>query len=229
LTSSGRRLPSRLLALTPGVLRPGDGEARALLLDKVEQAVEGGLTAVLVREPALYDAEVFELLSQVRARTGDRLWLGVHDRIHLAVGGDVDGVQLGWSSLPPARAREVLDGAGGVQVSIGFSAHVGDEEGQRSGADFFLLAPLFPTKSHPDPERPDHRPPLGARGFAGELSEVEFPTWALGGVDPSNAHLALEAGAAGIAVRGAILGRPSPAEARASAAAMLRAIEGASG
>ncbi|MEO0652716.1 MAG: thiamine phosphate synthase, partial [Planctomycetota bacterium] len=108
--------------------------------------------------------------------------------------------------------------------SVGFSAHAGDLPAARTGADFLLLAPVFPTASHPDPSRPDHRTPLGLQGLARELSRDATPTWALGGIEPTNAAAVIGTGVRGVAVRGAILGHQEPDRVARATGSLLEAV-----
>lgn len=76
----------------------------------------------------------------------------------------------------------------------------------RAGADAALLAPVFPTASHPG------RPALGAVRFAALVRRSPIPVYALGGIDPATARRLKGAGQAGFAGIGGIarLGRRSP-------------------
>jgi 8-oxo-dGTP diphosphatase len=65
------------------------------------------------------------------------------------------------------------------------------------GADFALLSPVLPTRSHPDAE------PLGWERFAAMVDRANLPVYALGGMHPSMLSRAWQAGAQGVAgIRG---------------------------
>jgi thiamine-phosphate pyrophosphorylase len=72
------------------------------------------------------------------------------------------------------------------------------------GADYATWSPIFPPSS-----KHDQRPPLGLSALAGH----QTPVVALGGVDQSTAAACIGAGAAGVAVLGAVLGAANPAHA----------------
>ena len=55
--------------------------------------------------------------------------------------------------------------------------------------------------------KPGYGPPLPSQEYA----DLPLPTYALGGIDPTNAAAALAAGADGIAVMGAVMRAASPA------------------
>lgn len=214
-----RRQPPALIALTPGDLVPGAFDD---LLARVRAAVAAGLRGVLLREPKLFDADFGALARSLRRELGPDRWLGLHDRVHLIDVTDTQAVHLGWSSLRPSEVSELR----GDAVSIGFSAHAGDDPAAARGADYLFLSPVAPTASHRDPSGPDWREPLGVDGFRRERRIRTAPTWALGGVDASRARELRDAGADGVAVLGAILGRSSP-EAAARATGELLGAWGA--
>ena len=65
------------------------------------------------------------------------------------------------------------------------------------GVDFAVLSPVRPTPGHPDAR------PIGWEGFARLVEPVDFPVFALGGLDPADRAAAWAAGAQGIAaIRG---------------------------
>lgn len=74
------------------------------------------------------------------------------------------------------------------------------------------ILPVFAS-----PSKPGYGPPLGPGVFA----ELGLPTWALGGVDVTNAAACLEAGPAGVAVMGTVMRSPDPA---ATVAALLSEV-----
>ncbi|WP_419191487.1 thiamine phosphate synthase [Engelhardtia mirabilis] len=210
--------PPPLVALTPGNLTLADCAA---LVQRCEAAVAAGLRGVLLRERCLFDRDFLALAGELRRKLGAGGWLGIHDRAHLFAACDGDALHLGWWSLEPSAARTLV----GEAVPIGFSAHADDPQQNRQGCDYLLLAPVAATRSHPDPEAVDWRAPLGVDGFESELRRDGRPTWALGGVDATNAAALRRAGAKGIAVLGAILGQSDPGTAARGTAALLDAWE----
>lgn len=208
-----RALPARLLALTPGELVDGAERERRELLARVELACDAGLQSILLREPKLSDRATLELARELRRRLGARGWLGLHDRVHLSEAAGADAVHLGFRSLAPAAAREILP----ESIAIGFSAHADDEPRVREACDYLLLGPVFDT-----PSKRGLKAPLGLDGWKRELALTRTPAWAIGGVDASNAGSLLDAGAAGVALVRAILGGSlAPDERRASVSALL--------
>ena len=228
-----RRLPPRLLALTPGTVGPAHVERFA---HAAARAIAAGLEGVLLREPELSDKAVLELAHALRARLDEgvsaasapadvqrddgarserRGWLAVHDRVHLARAARADAIHLGFRSLAPADARSVLP----EDVALGFSAHAGDDAAAWAACDYLLLGPV-----HDTPSKRGVKEPLGLDGFARELARAPRPVWALGGITAANAGEALARGARGVAVRAAVFGAGEPALA---VRALLAALDGA--
>ncbi|MGC1211056.1 MAG: thiamine phosphate synthase, partial [Micromonospora sp.] len=89
------------------------------------------------------------------------------------------------------------------------------ELGRLTTEDYVTLSPVFPT-----PSKPGYGPPLGVDGLAGLVRLIPVPVLALGGIStPAQVTAALRAGAAGVAVLGAVMRAGDPAEA---VAALLR-------
>lgn len=201
--------PGPFLALTPGNLHGASAAERDHVLRGLSAAVEGGVRALLVREPALGDGAFLDFAQAaariLRAADGTT-WLGVHDRVHLAGAIGADAVHLSGRSLPPADARRAVpDG-----TLVGVSTHSGDDPSTLTDhVAYALHAPVFQPNSKDAP--PDSL--LGvdaARAFA---RHAPFPVLALGGVDAST--LEQFAGAddeplAGVASIGGLWGRRSP-------------------
>lgn len=187
------RLPPPILGLSPGGLRSLRSPEAGELLARLRQAVTEGLEGVLLREPLLPDAELLQLAVAVRGVVGDG-WLGLHDRLHLAACAGADGLHLGWRSLPPAEARRLLD----PTIAVGFSAHAGDAEGAREGADYLFMSPVRPV--------PGKGPALGWEGLEEEVRGEARPVWALGGLAPEDLTACRSAGCQGLVARRSILG-----------------------
>ena len=203
-----RRVPSGLIALTPGTLERTSASVH-VMLEVMERAaaaaIEGGVRAIVVREPSLVDGAFLELAQRVRARLDvaapDEGWLAVHDRLHLAEPAGADAVHLGGKSLPLAAARSVV----GPRLAIGVSSHAGDSV-DYAEADVHFHAPAFEPTSKPL----YGRDVLGWDGLERFAAAARRPVFALGGItldrlqeralDPAVSSLA------GVALIGALWG-----------------------
>ena len=112
----------------------------------------------------------------------------VNDRIDVAIACGAAGVHLRSCSVQPARVKALR----GMTVTV--ACHDLSDLAHIDGADFALLAPIFPPLSK-DPDRP----PLGLTALAEFTRASPIPVLALGGVTPANAPACLAAGAIGIA------------------------------
>ena len=196
-----RALPPALLALSPGTLPEGRGE---LLLGRVRDARARGLAGVLLREPAWRDAALLELACALRELLPrGEAWLGVHDRVHVAMAARADAVHLGFRSLAPENVRAVS----GDELCIGLSSHAEDSGQSWRAADYLFHGPVFMT-----PSKAGLLDPIGFEGLErGVLRAEGRPLWALGGLAPEHARRCLELGARGVAVLGGLLAREDAA------------------
>jgi thiamine-phosphate pyrophosphorylase len=119
----------------------------------------------------------------------------VNRRADVALAMGADGVHLGFDAMDVASARRIL----GAEALVGVSTHSIDEVRAATGASYVHLAPVFPPLS-----KPASRPPLGLAAVAA-AARAEIPVIAQGGVDAANAAAIRAAGAAGVAVTGALL------------------------
>jgi 8-oxo-dGTP diphosphatase len=84
----------------------------------------------------------------------------------------------------------------GAEMLVAASCHSEVELAQAEccDLDFAVLSPVSPTASHPGAA------PLGWDGFAGLLTRVALPVYALGGVQPTDGARARRVGAQGVAM-----------------------------
>ena len=170
------------------------------LFAAVEEALEGGVKAVQLREKDLETRSLLRMAYSLRELTsGYGAKLFINDRVDIALAVDADGVHLGGESMPAFAARK----AAGEALLIGVSAHsIGEaKEAEEEGADFVTLGPIFET-----PSKIKYGHPLGP-GLLSEVSgKISIPVFAVGGIKKERVGSVLESGAAGIALISAILG-----------------------
>lgn len=189
--------------VTPGglVVLTDRRSARGPLIEVVRAAVRGGAAWVVLRERDLGYGDRAALATRLRSVVpADRLIIAGPDPF----GGPA--VHLSGSDPLPA----------GVPL-VGRSWH-GTED--LSGVDYVTLSPIYPTSS-----KPGYGPALGATGAA-EL-RPPVPWLALGGIGtPGQAAECAAAGAAGIAVLGALMRSPDPERTAAELSSAFRAAAG---
>lgn len=189
----------------------------------VAEAVAAGVDWVQLRERDLPGAALLELargvLAAARAasRGEDRtVRVLVNRRVDVALAAGADGVHLGFDGMGAADARLLL----GPRATIGVATHAAAEVGAcaGSGVDYVQLAPIFDPRS-----KAATRAPLGLACLRAAAA-YGLAVLAQGGIDATNAGAVARAGAAGVAVTGAILQAPDPGRA---ARALREALDGA--
>ena len=181
------------------------------LVEIVSAAVEGGADAVQVREKDLADGELRELVMRVQQAVAGRALVLVNGRPSVAA-------ETGAGLHLPAYA-----GALRQRFPVwGRSVHSPREAGRRmeEGPGYLLVGHVFETESKPGR-------PGGGLGLVRETVEAagSLPVLAIGGIDERNAGAVIGAGAAGVAVRGAVLHAREPeAAARSIREAVDRAL-----
>jgi len=174
------------------------------LLQVVEAALEGGATAVQLRDKKASPRELLAVGAEIRriARRRQAAFI-VNDRADLALALDADGVHVGAGDLPPLEARRLVP----RPRLLGVSAATVEEalSAERSGADYVGAGPVFATTTKADAGKP-----IGLDGITAIASAVRIPVVGIGGIGPGNAASVIGAGAAGVAVISAIVGAPDP-------------------
>jgi len=174
-------------------------------------ALDGGVDMVQLRDPAASDDQLLSAAERFRSacdEAGALFWL--NDRPDLALAAGADGVHVGQDDMPVGEARR-------EGLLVGLSTHSPEQfdAGLRSGADQLSVGPVWETPTKPG------RPATGLE-FVRHAASVDFPWFAIGGVDESNVDAVVEAGAARIVVVRAIRDAPDP---RAAAAALRAALD----
>ena len=172
------------------------------LEDVVAEAVDGGVSAVQLREKELPAARLFDLADHLRDITRGRALLFVNERVDIALAVGADGVQLAEEGLPLAAARRVA----GTRLLLGRSVHSidGAVAAQSEGADLLVVGTIFSTASHPS---------TVAHGIdiLEQLSgRVQVPYLAIGGMTAQNIEAVMRSGASGAAVVSAITESDNP-------------------
>jgi thiamine-phosphate pyrophosphorylase len=138
----------------------------------------------------------------------------VNDRVDVAALDCAHGVHLGFRSLVPEQARQIL----GPEKLVGFSAHDADELSWASdqGVDYVILAPVFATDSKPGAT------PLGVGATTALVAEADVPVVLLGGLNERTLVDTLPVGAHGHAFMSAVFGAEDPEEAASRLASISR-------
>ena len=203
-------------------------------LERAEAALAGGVDWIQLRDRTLEAKPLYERAVALRAiadrankvdpkgvdRAAGPVRLLVNRRIDVAWAVGSDGVHLGYDALPTGEARQLLGSASNSGWQIGVSTHAPAEveTARDAGASYAHLAPIFPPLS-----KAAGRPALGLDALRSACGRG-LPVLAQGGIEAENAARVVEAGAAGVAVTGAILAAP---DAEAAARALRDVLDGA--
>ncbi|HEX6969211.1 MAG TPA: thiamine phosphate synthase [Micromonosporaceae bacterium] len=169
-------------------------QARRPLPDVIRAAVDGGARWVVLREKDLPRAEreaLADVLRAVLAPYQGRLIVAGPDPL------GADAVHL--SAVDPLPTPPV--------ALVGRSCHDETELDRLSTEDYVTVSPIFPSRS-----KPGYGPALGLAGLNRLTARTDRPVLALGGVEtPDQAAICRRAGAAGVAVMGAVMRAGDPA------------------
>ena len=186
--SSTTRRPGKSIlekALTLVAITPGEGWSQDLV-DVGYELEQGGVTAILVREPALTTRAVYEFVKALQDRVS--IPLLISDRVDIAQATGVLGVHIGHRSMPPEAVRKVA----GPNLVVGLSVHdpLPVRDVPWPFVDYVTLSPVFET--------PGKGSALGVDRWVELAREIPRPTVALGGMTPRDFG-SMSADAAGIA------------------------------
>jgi thiamine-phosphate pyrophosphorylase len=202
----------RLLAVLDPAALPGRDLVSAALA-----AEAGGATALQLRMKQAPAAAVFAAARQlVSALT---IPVMINDRADVALAVRAQGVHLGQDDIPAGPLRALVPPAFEIGLSVGSAGEAEVALGARP--DYWSVGPLYRTAS-----KADAGVPLGTGGFSrlAGLAPAGVPVIAIGGITSENAGEVIGAGAAGVAVIGALFSAPDVVSA---ARAMRTAIDAA--
>lgn len=165
-------------------------------MPKLETALKAGARWIQLREPQLQQDAFVGLARRVAERVhayGAKLLVNADpDWVALC---HADGVHLNTRRLM-SHTRRPLDASLLVAASCHNRAEL--QQAQAVDADFVVLSPVKPTQSHP------HGPPLGWQGMQDLIATSALPVYALGGMGLDDMRPAMDRGAHGVAMIGAV-------------------------
>jgi thiamine-phosphate pyrophosphorylase len=169
----------------------------------IQEAVDGGVGIVQLREKELDDRRLLERARQVRKWTRQaRVLFIVNDRPDLARLVEADGVHLGQDDMPVKEARRIL----GPDALIGVSTHDLQQVRQAvlDGASYIGVGPAFPSTTKTFEV-------LAGLDFVREaLAETTLTAFVIGGINQETIEAVAKAGAKRVAVSAAICQADEP-------------------
>lgn len=182
--------------------------------DVAQAAVEAGADCLQLREKSLTGGELLRRAQKLVEMAGDRAAVIVNDRPDVALLAGAAGVHLGTEDMPVAAARRLA----GRRLIIGASTHNAEEAARAiaQGADYCGVGAIFASSTK-------EREPSGL-AYLQHFTQhhPDTPYLAIGGITSDNIERVVAAGAAGVAVSGAVCAADDPA---AAVRDLLRAWE----
>ena len=184
-------------------------------LKALEEAIEGGVTFVQIREKNKTTAEYINLVSKALEITRKHnVPLIVDDRVDVVLATGADGVHVGREDMPVETARKIL----GKDKIVGATTKTVEQAlaAYNAGADYLGVGAIYPTTTKV-------KTVLTSTDTLNDIcNAVPIPANAIGGLNKDNLGVLKGIPIAGICVVSAIMKSESPKEA---AQGLIKAIE----
>ena len=175
-------------------------------LYRVEQALQGGVTLLQLREKDKTTREYIELAQKVHTiAKGYNVPLIIDDRVDVALAIDAEGVHVGQSDMPVILARKLM----GDQKIVGATTKTVEQakEAFEQGVDYLGVGAIYPTTTKV-------KTILTSTETLHDICEaVEIPVNAIGGLNKDNIDILEGIHIAGICVVSAIMKADDPKKA----------------
>lgn len=184
-------------------------------LKALEEAIEGGVTFVQIREKNKSTAEYINLVSKALEITRKHnVPLIVDDRVDVVLATGADGVHVGREDMPVETARKIL----GKDKIVGATTKTVEQAlaAYKAGADYLGVGAIYPTTTKV-------KTVLTSTDTLNDIcNAVPIPANAIGGLNKDNLGVLKGIPIAGICVVSAIMKSESPKEA---AQGLIKAID----
>ena len=180
-----------------------NGYTEEEFLNRIEAALQGGVTMLQLREKNKSTMEYIELAEKVHVLTKKyNVPLIIDDRIDVALAARAEGVHLGKEDLPIATARKIL----GDNFIIGATAKTVPWalEAYEGGADYLGVGAIYPTTTKVKTVL------TSTETLADICKAVPIPVNAIGGLNKDNIDILEGIPISGICVVSAIMKAENP-------------------
>ena len=167
------------------------------------QVVEGGVTAIQIRDKKLTARQRYENGLKIKDILKDHdLMITLNDRLDLALSLDIDVIHVGVKDIPPYVIKDLYP-----DMVVGYSCNNFEdlEVAQKSKVNYIGVGPAFTTST-----KEDLRDLIGPDGIKRLVHNSDIPAVAIGGIKLSNCHLLVDTGIKGIAVSSEICTSHNP-------------------
>ena len=172
-------------------------------LCRVEQALQGGVTLLQLREKDKSTREYIALAEKVHSLALKyNVPLIIDDRVDVALAIDAEGVHVGQSDMPVALARKLM----GKDKIVGATTKTVEQakEAFEQGADYLGVGAIYPTTTKV-------KTVLTSTDTLAEICKsVSIPVNAIGGLNKENIDVLKGISIAGICVVSAIMKADNP-------------------
>lgn len=185
-------------------------------LSRTEQALQGGVTLLQIREKERSTREYIHLAAQVHELAKRyNVPLLVDDRVDVALAVDAEGVHVGQTDMPVDIARRLL----GPDKIVGATAKTVPQalEAWQQGADYLGVGAIYPTTTKVVTVI------TSTETLADICAAVPIPVNAIGGLNRDNLGVLKGTGIKGICVVSAIMKAADP---KAAAQQLREAFRG---
>ena len=175
-------------------------------LCRVEQALQGGVTLLHLREKDKSTLAYMDLAAKVHAITKRyNVPLIIDDRVDVALAVDAEGVHVGAGDMPVAAARRLM----GNDKIVGATAKTVPwaKEACEQGADYLGVGAIYPTTTKVKTCL------TSADTLRDICNAVPIPVNAIGGLNQDNIDILSDIPVAGICVVSAIMKAEDPKQA----------------
>lgn len=176
------------------------------LFQQIEQALEGGVTIVQLREKNLNEEEfVSEAIEVKKICRKYGVPLIINDNINVALKSGADGVHVGIEDMSVCEIRKKV----GSDFIIGATAKTVEQakKAEADGADYLGVGAIFPSMTKQNAIR------ITNEQLKEITSSVSIPAVAIGGITLENADEIKDGSICGIAVVSAVFGTENIIEA----------------
>lgn len=167
------------------------------LYEQVEQALQGGVSTLQLREKNLSDEEFLKEAMEIKELCKKyNVPLIINDNVDVAIKCGADGVHVGQEDMEASKVREKV----GRDMIIGVSAHNVEEarKAVSNGADYLGVGAVFNTSTKDDVDV------LKKETLKEICLAVDVPVVAIGGINQDNILELKGTGVDGVAVVSAI-------------------------
>ena len=192
-----------------------DGKSEEEFLKALEEAIEGGVSFVQIREKNKTTAEYIDLVSKALEITRKHnVPLVVDDRVDVVLATGADGVHVGRDDMPVETARKIL----GKDKIVGATTKTVEQAvaAYNAGADYLGVGAIYPTTTKV-------KTVLTSTDTLNDIcNAVPIPANAIGGLNKDNLGVLKGIPIAGVCVVSAIMKADDP---RKAAAELVKAVE----